>query len=64
MVICSHNPLVPGSSPGGPTRKQNPHQQSWGFCLLGVTMAHTMPEIAPILARIDCSQSYFRPCFL
>ena len=22
MVICSHNPLVPGSSPGGPTRNE------------------------------------------
>jgi hypothetical protein len=21
MDICAHNPLVPGSSPGGPTRK-------------------------------------------
>jgi hypothetical protein len=22
MDICAHNPLVPGSSPGGPTRKK------------------------------------------
>jgi hypothetical protein len=31
MDICAHNPLVPGSSPGGPTRKQNPHRPRWGF---------------------------------
>ena len=23
MGFCSHNPLVPGSSPGGPTRNEN-----------------------------------------
>ena len=34
MDVCSHNPLVPGSSPGGPTRKANPHQKWWGFCRL------------------------------
>ena len=33
LGFCSHNPLVPGSSPGGPTRKANPHQQWWGFWL-------------------------------
>jgi len=32
-------PLVPGSSPGEPTRKANPHQQWWEFCLLSVTLS-------------------------
>jgi len=34
LGVCSHNPLVPGSSPGGPTSKANPHQKWWGFCIL------------------------------
>jgi len=33
------NPLVPGSSPGGPTRKANPHQKWWGFGFLSVTLS-------------------------
>jgi len=33
MSIFSHNPLVPGSSPGGPTRKADPHQKWWGFAV-------------------------------
>jgi hypothetical protein len=32
--------LVPGSSPGGPTRKVNPHQQWWGFGLLSVILSN------------------------
>jgi len=28
--------LATDSSPGGPTRKANPHQQWWGFCFLGL----------------------------
>jgi hypothetical protein len=32
--------LVPGSSPGGPTSKANPHQQWWGFCLLSVILSN------------------------
>jgi len=39
------NTLVPGSSPGGPTRKANPHQQWWGFCLLSVTLTRILSKI-------------------
>jgi len=37
--------LVPGSSPGGPTRKANPHQQWWGFGLLSVTLSNACGEL-------------------
>lgn len=36
--VGSHNPLVPGSSPGGPARKINPYQKWWGFCHLSNTL--------------------------
>ena len=39
------NTLVPGSSPGGPTRKANPHQKWWGFCHLSVTLTRILSKI-------------------
>jgi len=38
IIFTASNPLVPGSSPGGPTRKANPNQKWWGFCLLSITL--------------------------
>ncbi|MFZ4379311.1 MAG: ImmA/IrrE family metallo-endopeptidase [Polynucleobacter sp.] len=43
----SKNPLVPGSSPGGPTSKANPHQQWWGFCL-SMFQSHKMKQMERI----------------
>ena len=29
--LCSHNPLIPGSSPGGPPEKHTLISSGWGF---------------------------------
>ncbi len=47
MGFCSHNPLVPGSSPGGPTRNENTNLRVGIF--LSVTLSNARISLQPYL---------------
>ena len=44
LDVCSHNPLVPGSSPGGPTRNENTSLRAGIFLSVTLSNSYCLPS--------------------